>query len=341
MSLSCAGATGSGPCQCMKRALRRLGKEDFASIPTSLDLASLFALDDSLQGPPTRNRKSPSSSIDDTLYALRSVRRLLDTPEGPVPRKTIPSQHTADNPTASPTKTPSRKSSLRKLQRLVSSRVEDAAETAIVQTLLFALSIRDSDNLGNLKPDLQTTVNNASKKYPLPLENLSMKVGCDERHVTTWDEPDHAFYLFPAQLLIACTSAHDFDPLLVPAVTLVHLICSTVTINGPYKSHSQISFRTFYDGATIRYVNDTPTPDLSRGIHIKEVPWCSTKDEDGNVGWCMRFWIPIPFALFQRAETRTFKIDGKVHVNGDEGKEGNLSASNDFTLSRLLRGLAM
>jgi hypothetical protein len=28
-------------------------------------------------------------------------------------------------------------------------------------------------------------------------------------------------------------------------------------------------------------------------------------------------------------------------VDGDEGKEGYLSASNDFTLSRLLRGLAM
>ncbi|KAG1823811.1 uncharacterized protein BJ212DRAFT_704406 [Suillus subaureus] len=238
----------------MKRALRRSGKEDFASIPTSSDLVSLFALGDNLEGPPTRNRKSSSSSIDDTLYALRSVRRLLDTPECPVPRKTVPSQHADDNPIASSTKTPSRKSSVRKLQRLVSSKMEeDAAETAIVQTLLFALSIRDSDNLGNLEPGLQTTVKNAPKKYPLPLENLSMKVGCNERHVTTWDEPDHAFYLFPAQLLIACTSTHDFDPLLVPAVTLIHLVCSTVAINGPYKSQSQISFRTFYDGATIRY----------------------------------------------------------------------------------------
>ncbi|KAG2339503.1 hypothetical protein BDR05DRAFT_1003316 [Suillus weaverae] len=338
--------TDSRPCKCMRRALRRLAKEDFlAHIPPSSDLASLFALCESFEGPSTRNRKSSSSSssIDDKLYTLRTVRRLLDTSETvcPVPRKTIPSQHAANNPTPSPSKTSSRKSSVRQLQHLVSSRVEDAAETAMFQTLLFALSIRDSDNLGNIEPDLQTAVNHISKKYPLPLENLSMKVDCNERHATTWDEPDHAFYLFPAQLLIACTSAHDFDPLFVPAVTLVHLICSTVTINGPYKSHSQISFKTFYDGATIHYVNDTPTPDLSRGIHIGEVPWCLAKDGDGNVGWCMRFWIPIPFALFQRAETRTFKIDAKVHVNGDEGKEGYLSASNDFTLSRLLRGLAM
>lgn len=328
----------------MKRALKRLGKEDLVG-HTSSDLASLLALGESLErGPPTRNKKLSSSSIDDTLYDFRTVRRILDTHDSatayPVSRKTIPSQNDAANdPTASPTKTPSRKSYLRKLQRSL----DDAADSALFETLLFALSIRDSNNFGKLlERNLQNTVNETTKKYPLPLEDLSMKIGCDERHVTTWDEPDHAFYLFPAQLLIACTSTHDFDPLLVPAVTLVHLICSTVAMNGPYKSHNQISFKTFYDGATIRYINDTPTPDLSRGIHIGEVPWCSTKDGDGKiVGWCMRFWIPIPYALFQRAETRTFKIDAKVHVEGDEGKEGYLSASNDFTLSRLLRGLAM
>ncbi|KAG1785442.1 uncharacterized protein HD556DRAFT_1450755 [Suillus plorans] len=343
---NCSPVTSSGPCQCMRRALRRLGKEDLVTHVPSSDLASLFALGvENLEVPPrsTRNRKSSSSSVDDTLYALRSVRRLLDTSETvcPVSGKTIPSHHAANNPTASPTKTSSRKSSVRRLQRSLSSTVDSAAETAIFQAFLFALSNRDSDYLGNLEPHLKTTVNDTPKKYPLPLENISMKVSCDERHVTTWDEPDHAFHIFPAQLLIACTSTHDFDPLLVPAVTLVHLKCSTVARNGPYKSHSQISFKTFYDGATIRYLNDKPTPDLSRGIHIGEVPWCSTKDGDGNVGWCMLFWIPIPFALFQRAETRTFKINAKVHVDGDGGKEGYLSASSDFTLSRLLRGLAM
>jgi hypothetical protein len=68
--------------------------------------------------------------------------------------------------------------------------MEDAAESAMIQTLLFALSIRDPDNLGNLEPNLQTTVNSTCGKYPLPLENISMEVSCNERHVTTWDEPD-------------------------------------------------------------------------------------------------------------------------------------------------------
>lgn len=327
---SCAGGTDSDPCQCMKRASRRSGKEDRAvHTPTSSDLAGLFALSDRSENPPSRNRKSSSSSIDDTLHALRTFRQLFGVSE---------------MVTASPTKSSSRRSSARKLQRSLaaSSRVEEAAETSILQALLFGFSIpSDSNNVANREPDLQAKVNDAPKKYPLPLEDISMKVCCNERHVTTWDEPDHSFFLFPAQLLIACTPIRDFDPLLVPDVTLVHLVCSTVAISGPYKSHSQISFKTFYDGATIRYVKDTPTPDVSRGIHIGEVPWCATKDGDDNVGWCMRFWIPIPFALFQRAETRTFKIDVRVRVNGEDGKEGFLNASSDFTLSRLLRGLVM
>ncbi|KAG1717203.1 hypothetical protein EDB19DRAFT_120498 [Suillus lakei] len=341
---NCSTVTDSGPCQCMKCALRWSGKEDRVPvhISTSSDLASIFALAEILENSSTRNRKSSSPSVGDTPHAFRTVHRFLDASETvcPVPRKTA-SRHAANDSITSPTKSPSRRSSARRLQHSVYSRAEDAGETTVLQALLFALSIRDSDNVGGLGPGLQTTVDDTSRKYPLPLEDLSMKVGCNERHVTTWDEPDHAFFLFPAQLLIACTSTHDFDPLLVPDVTLVHLVCTTVAINGPYKCHSQISFKTFYDGATIRYMNDNPTPDLSRGIHIGEVPWCSTKDGNGNVGWCMRFWIPVPFALFQRAETRTFKIDAKVHVNGDEGKEGYLNASSDFTLSRLLRGLAM
>jgi hypothetical protein len=141
--------------------------------------------------------------------------------------------------------------------------------------------------------------------------------------------------------MIACTSTNDFDPLVIPDVTIVDLVCTTVAINGPCKSHPQIAFRTFYNGATICYVNDAPTPDLSRGIHIGNVPWCSTMDGDGNFGWYMCFWIPIPFALFQRAETRVFKIDAKVHVNGEDGEDGFLHASSDFTLSRLRRALAM
>ncbi|KAG2336742.1 hypothetical protein BDR05DRAFT_1011600 [Suillus weaverae] len=102
--------TDSRPRKGMKRSFRRLAKEDFlAHIPPSSDLASLFALGKSFEGPSTHNRRSSSSSIDDALYALRTVRRLLDTSETacPVPRKTIPSQHAANNPTPSPSKTSS------------------------------------------------------------------------------------------------------------------------------------------------------------------------------------------------------------------------------------------
>ncbi|KAG1750117.1 hypothetical protein EDB19DRAFT_89956 [Suillus lakei] len=328
--------------------LRRFKKEDgvIYHIPSSSDLASLFALDESqpiLVNHLTLNRKSSSASIN-AIRPLRAVRRLLRTSETVAPPKAT-CQHAVKSATSSPTKSPSKKSGTSKLKRS-SSRVEDGAETdiaSITSRILQRFSIRqvpsDLDDVGELEPVSYATIHDTTAKYAF--EDLNMKVCCYERHVTTWDGPDRAFFIFPAQLLIACTSTNDFDPLVLPDVTIVDLVCTTVVINGLYKSHPQISFKTFYNGATIRYVNDTPTPDLSRGIHIGDVPWCSTMDADGIFGWYMCFWIPIPFALFQRAETRTFKIDAKVHVNGDEGKEGYLNASSDFTLSRLRRRLAM
>ncbi|KAG0696830.1 hypothetical protein DFH29DRAFT_949308 [Suillus ampliporus] len=328
----------------MKRTLRRCRKEDnlvYHNPPTP-SLASPVALGETS---PTLNRKSSSASID-TIRPLRSVRQRLVSSEGcPASRKTT-SQHATKSSTASPssTKSPSRNSGTRRLQRSISFRVETGAETNIANITSRIIERLGtfwsaSDDVGDLEHDLQTTADDTYGKYAL--EDLHMKVRCYERHVTTWDDHDDAFFVFPAQLLITCTSQCDFNPLVGPEVTLVDLVCSTIAIDGPYKFRRQISFRTFYDGAKVRYVDDTPTSDVSRGIHTEQVSWCSTMDGDGTFGWYLRFWIPIPFALFQKAETRTFKIDAKVHVNGDEGQEGYLTASDDFTLSRLLRGVAM
>jgi hypothetical protein len=244
--------------------------------------------------------------------------------------------------------------------------VEDGAEkdiasitSRILQRLTILQDSFDLDSVGEPKSISKNPVSNMLVKYTL--EDLNIKIRCYERHATTWDSLDwrvytllnvsvscayhfqkhSAFFIFPAQLLITCASKNDFDPLAIPDVTIVDLVCTTVAINGPYKSYPQIAFRTFYDGATICYVNDEPTPDLSRGIHIGNVPWCSTMDGDGHFGWYTRFWVPIPFALFQRAETRIFKIDAKVHVNGEDGRDKFLNASSDFTLSRLRRDSAM
>jgi len=149
-----------------------------------------------------------------------------------------------------------------------------------------------------------------------------------------------AFFIFPAQLLMICTSKCDFDPLVVPDVSIIDLTCTTVAMGGPRNLHRPISFSTFYDGAIIRFVNDEPRCYLTRGIHVEGVSsksWSPTMDSDGHFGWYMRFWIPIPFVLFRRAETRSFKINVRVHINGAGRQDGHLTASSDFTLTRLLR----
>ncbi|KAG2364835.1 hypothetical protein BDR07DRAFT_1482156 [Suillus spraguei] len=305
-AFKCSTMADSSPCT-KGTTLRRFKKEEgvIYRIPSSSDLASLFASDKGksvLVDPPTLKRRS-SSPLNTSIRPLKAARRLLRTSETvALPETTC--EHAVKNSTSSLINLPSKKLSARKLQRSASSRVEDGAGTDIA-----SITSRILQRLTNLQ-------------VPFDLHDVG--------------EPAQ-----PSQLLIACTSTNDFDPLVIPDVAIVDLVCTTVAINGPYKSYPQIAFRTFYAGATIRYVNDVPTPNLFRGIHIGNVPWCCTMDEDGNFGWFMRFWIPIPFALFQRAETRAFKIDAKVHFNEKDGKDGFLNASSDFTLSRLQRGLAM
>ncbi|KAG2144633.1 uncharacterized protein EDB93DRAFT_1104851 [Suillus bovinus] len=344
----CTTRFDSSPCA-NGTSLRRFKKEDgvIYHIPSSSDLASLFALDASkpiLVIPPTLKRKSSSSSIA-MIRPLRAVRRLLRRSETVAPPKTT-FAHAVKSFTSVSTKLPPKRLGSRILQRSASLRVQDGAKTDIAtitsrifQHFTIPQVPCDIHDVEGSEPISQTTVDDTPGKYAL--ENLDLMVRCYERHVTTWDSPDYGFFIFPAQLVIACTFTNDLDPLAIPDVTIVDLVCTTFAINGPYKSHPQIAFRTFYDGARMRYVNDTPTPDLSRGIHIGNIPWCSSMDKDGNFGWYMHFWIPIPFILFQRAETRVFKIDAKVRVNGEDGKDGVLNATSDFTLSRLRSGLVM
>ncbi|KAG1786435.1 uncharacterized protein HD556DRAFT_1539572 [Suillus plorans] len=326
--------------------LRRFKKEDgvIYHIPSSPDLASLFALDESkpiLVIPPTLNRKSSSRSIA-IIRPLRAIRRLLRRSETVASPKTTWA-HAVKSSTPSGAKSPSKNSGAHRLQRSASLNGSKTDIASITSRVLQHLTIPQVpfrvDDVGGPKPISQTTVADTPGKYAL--EDLNLNVRCYERHVTTWDAPDYAFFIFPAKLIIAYPSTNNFDPRVISDVTIVDLVCTTVAINGHYKSHPQIALKTFYDGATIRYVNHAPTPDLSRGIHIGNVPWCSTMDRAGNFGWHLRFWIPIPFVLFQRAETRTFKIDAKVHVNGEDGKEVILNASSYFTLSRLRSGLAV
>ncbi|KAG1783416.1 hypothetical protein EV702DRAFT_1062294 [Suillus placidus] len=193
-TVKCSTVTDSSPRA--KGTLRRFKKEDgvIYHIPSSSDLASLFALDESkpiLVNSPTLNRKSSSPTIA-TILPLRAVRRFLRTSETVAPPKTT-YEDAVKSSTSSPTK--SKKSGAPKRRRSASSRVEDGAEThiaSITSRFLERLSTLqipfDLDNVGEPQAISQTTVDDTPAKYAL--EDLNLKVRCHEHHVTTWDAPD-------------------------------------------------------------------------------------------------------------------------------------------------------
>ncbi|KAG2337604.1 hypothetical protein BDR05DRAFT_764786 [Suillus weaverae] len=103
--------------------------------------------------------------------------------------------------------------------------------------------------------------------------------------------------------------------ILTPYLYQTSLSTISSAVHGPYKYHTQISFKTFYDGATIRLHLICLDAFIFGRSHR-----CSTM-----IGRCMRFLIPISFALFQHRDE-----DPKVHANGDEDKEGYQNAPSDF-----------
>lgn len=178
--VNCSTMTDSSP-HAKGTALRRFKKENGAiyHVASSADLASLFALHESkpiVANSPTLSKKSsfPPSA---TIRPLRAVRRLLRTSETVIPPKTT-YEHAVKSSASSPTKSSSKKSGTRKLQRSASSRVEDGAETDIASiTSRILRRILQA-------PFSQTTL----AKYAI--EDLNMNIHCCTRHVTTWDAPD-------------------------------------------------------------------------------------------------------------------------------------------------------
>ncbi|OAX38677.1 hypothetical protein K503DRAFT_865970 [Rhizopogon vinicolor AM-OR11-026] len=321
-----------------KRTLKRCTKEDDAADGTRF--SSEFMSDVEFESFTESPETFAPTSLEDTLRFLRTVRRHLGPLASPVPRNAS-SQNADKTHTGSPTKSHSRKFGPRK--RTQSGLVE-SEPLHISTSKKSPKGSQGSEPLHVSSQNISTPLSqiNASRQYAI--EDLNMQIRCYEQHITTWDAPDHTFFIFPAQLLVTCTSKRDFDPLVVPDVSIVDIVCTTMAMGGPHNLHRPLSFSTFFDGAIIRHVNDEPKCHLTQGIHVEGVSpesWSSTMNEDGHFGWYMRFWIPIPFVLFQRAETRSFKIAVRVHVYGAEDQEGNLTASSDFTLTRLLRGLAM
>ncbi|KAH7924776.1 hypothetical protein BV22DRAFT_482759 [Leucogyrophana mollusca] len=161
-----------------------------------------------------------------------------------------------------------------------------------------------------------------------------------------WDAQDDAIFAVPAQLLLKCANLGkaEFDPGAAPDVYCVELRCYTAGRKSPHSHQPRLPvFSTCYSGAMVPNLTRNGPPavlDDKRGVHIEQT-WHPTMDKDGVWGWYVRVWMPIPMGIFDKMETRLFKVDAKVWIDEAGDEEKAFEAGAEFTLSNLLKGRIM
>ncbi|GBE85447.1 hypothetical protein SCP_0706340 [Sparassis crispa] len=137
---------------------------------------------------------------------------------------------------------------------------------------------------------------------------------------TMWDVPDKSFYAWPAMLCVADNKPnHDLFHSRCPIQCYELMFYSVDFENSHIEDADVASERADY---LVKYTGQTLAPvlvptliDPSRGICTSPV-WVHMERQ--NVGdspggtWRLRFWVPIPMALFTRRESRQFRLRARV-----------------------------
>ncbi|KAK6996648.1 hypothetical protein R3P38DRAFT_2654804 [Favolaschia claudopus] len=156
-----------------------------------------------------------------------------------------------------------------------------------------------------------------------------------------WDQEDDLFLIGPLTLHLTLKDPSKWDgvPISHPDVFVVDLSCTSKPIvdpSYPYCSASAAQNNKYsvrYDGAKIRCpMGKELTLDPRKGISVDTL-WFRTFADGGESssnkshnlnpiplavlgrrGWAMQFFIPIATRLFEKCETRAFRIEGLVSV---------------------------
>jgi len=70
-----------------------------------------------------------------------------------------------------------------------------------------------------------------------------------------------------------------------------------------------------------------------KGIHV-ERKWHPSEDSDGKWGWSTNVWAPIPIFVFDKVESRFFKLVGEVWISCEPMEKAELTF---ISISVLLR----
>ncbi|KAJ7177173.1 hypothetical protein C8R46DRAFT_1030358 [Mycena filopes] len=154
-----------------------------------------------------------------------------------------------------------------------------------------------------------------------------------------WDQEDELFLVGPLSLHLTLKDSAKWDGLPVshPDVYIQDLVCtSTAVVDSPSSSYPYVAskdkYSVEYSGAKMRVsVSATgnardalPMPpidiDPARGIAVDTL-WARTYTPTGRGpgrrGWALAFYVPVATRLFERRETRVFRVEARVSVWGE------------------------
>lgn len=212
-------------------------------------------------------------------------------------------------------------------------------------------------------------------RLPIPGARLS-KYGCYELSATelslsvtfpahtranfeVWDQEDDLFLVGPVALRLALKDPAKWAglPLSHPDIAILDLRCAstaTVPVEAPaypypYCAAAAASSVVRYLGAKTRSKTGAALPlplDASRGITVDE--WLRTYEGmDGQSvgetarkachGWELQFFVPVATRLFEKRETRAFRVDARIAVFG----EVLTAESATMSVSHLMRAREM
>ena len=119
----------------------------------------------------------------------------------------------------------------------------------------------------------------------------------------------------------------------IPDVDKIKISCEAVPVSGKYKPKQPRGLRTSYSGSTVDNDADGSVHIRHKeGIHIGS-KWHPAKDSDGKWGWSANVWTPIPISVFDKVESRFFKIEGQIWMDCNPVEKAELV----FSISVLLR----
>ncbi|KAI0770874.1 hypothetical protein BD413DRAFT_493111 [Trametes elegans] len=162
------------------------------------------------------------------------------------------------------------------------------------------------------------------------MQRFNVDIVPDKRHVTIWDGSDGDIYAWSGTLVVRDAKPtsyfyprHSIHDLLIQFHTVSEPRADPSTFD-PVPGQAKYEWQAVYSGQRVPAATRTPsgevrapTLDRARGIAVEREYTLAENPPsvDGPATWLVRFWVPVPLALFARgAEHRTFVCRARVTV---------------------------